>query len=621
MFFDMQAERASFCHNGEKIALIPEQMTAAGEGVYEKTLPDGLTAILEIETFGENAFYQLLRFEHRGEENSGIVSCVRSLDLSLPADGDPVWESIKGDSCGKESFNPLKKTFAPGDTLHVEPKFGRPSDTDGFPYFDLALSGSAATFGIGWSGQWVLELERTQTELRLRAGLAVAETFLYPGEGFRAASVLCASAEDISASRRAFRRLTFDRFSPHTENGEYVTLPIAEQNFDRYFGKLEEWATVAGQKKCADIAVRCHMDALWLDAGWFKDGFPAGVGNYSFAPGFPDGLAEVGEYAHEKGLRFIQWFEPERVNCYSETYRDHADEVIVLESKGSVNCLLNIGEERVRRRLTELLCDMIKAHHLDIYRQDFNICPSGYWDTEDKKHPGRRGMTEIRFVEGHYKMWDEIRARLPGLVIDNCASGGRRLDVETTRRAVPLWRSDTGCNPATQEHPNDLWSQNHILALTRYLPYHSNGSWSARPYDIRSTFSGGIEINLDVLSPDFDHDPVVPVVEECRRLRRYWHGDFYPLTVPDNSDRIWAAWQLDLGGEGLIIGLRRTRCPFAEFSPTLSAIDPRARYEVTVTDEEMNAATNTTSGEELLRMKLYCPAPRTSVIVEYRVLR
>ena len=41
MFFDMQAERASFCHNGEKIALIPEQMTAAGEGVYEKTLPDG----------------------------------------------------------------------------------------------------------------------------------------------------------------------------------------------------------------------------------------------------------------------------------------------------------------------------------------------------------------------------------------------------------------------------------------------------------------------------------------------------------------------------------------------------------------------------------------------------
>ncbi len=40
-------------------------------------------------------------------------------------------------------------------------------------------------------------------------------------------------------------------------------------------------------------------------------------------------------------------------------------------------------------------------------------------------------MTEIRYVEGHYAMWDELRARHPGLWIDNCASGGRRIDLET----------------------------------------------------------------------------------------------------------------------------------------------------------------------------------------------
>ena len=39
-------------------------------------------------------------------------------------------------------------------------------------------------------------------------------------------------------------------------------------------------------------------------------------------------------------------------------------------------------------------------------------------------------------------MWDAIRASHPGLIIDDCSSGGRRIDLETLSRSVPLWRSD-----------------------------------------------------------------------------------------------------------------------------------------------------------------------------------
>lgn len=619
MFFDLNRRAASFYCGGELIELIPARMTRVG-GAYEKTLPGGLTAILEIEDFGSNARFQLLRFENRGKENSPVVSRVRSLDLTLPADGEVVWESLKGDSCGSESFEPLEKTLAPGESLHIEPKFGRPSDTTGFPFFDLALDGKAATFGIGWSGQWTLELARTETELRVSAGLAVAETYLYPGEAFRAASVLYQAGESVPQTRRAFRRLMFERFSPRTADGGSVTMPIAETNFDRYFDKRPDWATVEGQKRCADAAVKCRMDTLWLDAAWFSDGFPVGVGNYSFAPGFPDGLSEVGEYAHSRGLRFIQWFEPERANCYSETFREHPDDVIVLASKNSVNCLVDIGREEVRRRVTDILKKMIREHHLDVYRQDFNISPSGYWDTGDAKHPGRRGMTEIRFVEGHYKMWDEIRSEFPDVLIDNCASGGRRIDVETCRRAVPLWRSDTGCSPVSADRRGDVWSQNHILALTRYLPYHANGCWSPEPYEVRSTFSGGVAMNYDVFSPEFDPEQVVPVVEECRRLREYWYGDFYPLTRPDNALDIWAAWQLSLGDRGVIYGFRRDGCPDEAFEPHPEDIDPAARYEVTVTDERLRSETCVMNGGELLNVRLICRSPHESVVAEYRTI-
>ena len=52
----------------------------------------------------------------------------------------------------------------------------------------------------------------------------------------------------------------------------------------------------------------------------------------------------------------------------------------------------------------------------------------------------RQGITEIRYVEGMYTFLDELQQRHPDLIIDNCASGGRRLDLEMIRRSVTLTR-------------------------------------------------------------------------------------------------------------------------------------------------------------------------------------
>jgi alpha-galactosidase len=59
-----------------------------------------------------------------------------------------------------------------------------------------------------------------------------------------------------------------------------------------------------------------------------------------------------------------------------------------------------------------------------------------FWQATDE--PDRPGMAEVGFVEGLYAMWDELRARHPHLAIDHCASGGRRIDLETVRRSYAL---------------------------------------------------------------------------------------------------------------------------------------------------------------------------------------
>ena len=77
---------------------------------------------------------------------------------------------------------------------------------------------------------------------------------------------------------------------------------------------------------------------------------------------------------------------------------------------------------------------MIEREGIDIYRQDFNHPPKPFW--EDNEQPDRIGMTEIRHIEGLYTYWDYLLSRFPRLLIDNCAAGGRRIDLETSSRSA-----------------------------------------------------------------------------------------------------------------------------------------------------------------------------------------
>eukprot|EP01051_Picozoa_sp_SAG22_P000463 SAG22_NODE_13_length_33548_cov_57.167773_15_plen_142_part_00 len=56
------------------------------------------------------------------------------------------------------------------------------------------------------------------------------------------------------------------------------------------------------------------------------------------------------------------------------------------------------------------------------------------------------GVTESKYNHGLYAYWDAVRHRgaqlNPAFAIDNCASGGNRIDLESLVRTVFLWRND-----------------------------------------------------------------------------------------------------------------------------------------------------------------------------------
>ena len=119
---------------------------------------------------------------------------------------------------------------------------------------------------------------------------------------------------------------------------------------------------------------------------------------------------------------------------------------------------------------------MIGAIGVDIYRHDFNLYPLHYWRSGEA--PDRQGINEIRYITGLYDFFDALAADHSHLLIDSCASGGRRLDFEMQRRSLALWRSDLCWEPTAE--------QCMTYALSLWMPLHGVGSISLQPYDFRS---------------------------------------------------------------------------------------------------------------------------------------
>ena len=107
---------------------------------------------------------------------------------------------------------------------------------------------------------------------------------------------------------------------------------------------------------------------------------------------------------------------------------------------GAAGGLLKMDEPEVVRWITDHVDKMITEQGIDLYRQDFNIDPLRFWQQNDAED--RQGITENHHVTAYLAYWDELRRRHADMLIDSCASGGRRNDLETLRRAVPLLRSD-----------------------------------------------------------------------------------------------------------------------------------------------------------------------------------
>ena len=615
----------SFIYGGESSRVLlaswpgkSERRAVSGATEFITTWTDphtGLKVTATARSFADfPAVDWLLRFENSGSSDTPILEKVEALDLTLPPGPSPdaVLDEINGDDCSENSFFPVERPLRAGETIALAPVGGRPSNKT-FPFVNCQCGDEGFFAAIGWTGQWSEEWSRAADgSTHVRAGMELTHLRLHAGEAIRTPRIMLLrwSGDRIDA-HNSFRRLLLAHYLPKVD-GRPAAMTVSAQTFNRTGGK-GYWASEPGQLASARINRDLGCDSLWFDAGWFEGDFPDGVGNWTpKAKEFPRGLGPVGAACEKLGLRFLVWYEPERVAPGTRILREHPEFLLLDKSDPRASHLFNLGDPAARRWLTNMLETQIDAFHIHTYRNDFNIDPLPFWRRNDPAD--RQGITEIRYVEGLYAMFDEFRARYPKMVPDDCASGGRRIDLEMLSRCVVQTRSDSACTPGRSE-----WDQWQAWGLNLYLPLHATIGWDVGAYECRSSATAGFVGEWDILSPSFPMAEARDSIAEINADRKYWSGDYYPLTPCSRADDVWMAWQLDRRDldEGLVLAFRRKTCPQTSMVVKLRGPVPDRPYTVSFVDDARRVTTMTKTGRELASLTLVLPSPRSSVIVRY----
>ena len=314
-----------------------------------------------------------------------------------------------------------------------------------FPFVALEDTKAGVVWGaqLAWAGSWQMEVFRQDDQVCLSGGLADREfghwtKTLAPGETLSSPEAILSCVDgdldDLCDRLTSAQQQAADQH-PQIEHD----LPIL----------FNEWCTTWGNPTHArlheimDRLTGTDVKYLVVDAGWYC----GGADNASGAHGdwiprqsaFPYGLAATAAMIRQHGFVPGLWFEAETCAAGSVAFSlvDH-----LLKRDGIP---ITVGERRfwdlndpfVVDHLTERMTDLLEQCGIGYLKIDYNETIGFGCDGAESMGEGLRRQTL-----GTYGLFERLRERLPDLVIENCASGGHRLEPSMLGRTAMSSFSD-----------------------------------------------------------------------------------------------------------------------------------------------------------------------------------
>ncbi len=579
-------------------------------------------------------------FENVSCENSFVIENVKT---ELRFDGKyPVLKGILGDHVNQ--YSPYSLDLQNSNT-EFSSDSGRATHIN-FPYFNLEYGDGGAMLAIGWAGTWNARFSSDGNSSTYTAtSVNGLKTYLKPGEKIRTALfVLAPYTVRNEHYATNFWRDWFVRYNlPKADAAGTPTEPFStcclasDTGLPNSDGSISECHTTWKPSLEKMLAENVKVDYRWFDAGWYvsPDGTGAEpykkghdwwdtVGTWELDPVKWPGTSfrESTDFAREHGMKTLVWFEPERVTDpenLAKNYGYKTNWAIRLEGENVISN--NIGDPECLRWTTERICKMLRENRVELYREDNNCNALKLWKHLDGlEGENRCGITESKFIIGHYQMWDDIIACTLSYggcgFVDSCASGGGRNDLESMRRGIPLLRSDSDRTTVSLR-------LSMTTAFNKWIPFCGANTkekagelaptGTSDPYVWRASYLPALNVDSQfVQDAEQNFDMLRYGLSEWRKVAPYLLKEFYPLTPwhkeRDTTDFTAFCYYDPEKEEGILLAFRQEHCCRTQLRITLPFAADGDRY--TVTDEDRREKT-VTEGPLMLSFD----APRTAKLL------
>ncbi len=331
------------------------------------------------------------------------------------------------------------------------------------PFFLLRnnLTGTMMIGQMGWSGgyrfSFDLDAETAQAKMSCRLEMASQKPLLIltPGETFETPAVhvgmLHGDLDDaVNAMHAHLRRSVF-------------TMPDARGVVGWFEGGMgpERMMDVAATRHFADTLAAIGGETLIIDAGWYcppgaalAEWHPRAGDWYPNGDRYPNGIKEIRDYIHEKGLLFGLWFDLERIGSMSRAAQEHPEWISRTYIQGMENSQLNMAIPEAAAWAEAELVRCIEEYGVEVFRLDYNLGLHTILNVVDLGNGPESNY--VRYYKNTNDMYRRLRQRFPEVIFENCAGGGGRMDVGFLANFTHTWISDWNVAPRSMAIVNGM---------------------------------------------------------------------------------------------------------------------------------------------------------------------
>lgn len=297
------------------------------------------------------------------------------------------------------------------------------------------LENTEADTGLFWqienNGSWHYEIGDQNNHFYLTAeGPNEVQSHwskeLAPGESFESVPVaagVCGgniidnAMDELTKYRRIIRR----------PNKDDEQLPVI---FNDYMNCLFGDPTTEKEFQMIDAAADAGCEYYVIDAGWYAPGmWWDSVGEWKESrERFPNGIREVADRIREKGMIPGLWLELEVMGINCELAKKAPDDWFFVRHGKRVydrsRYQLDFRNPEVISYVNSVIDRVVNEYGAGYIKMDYNIEPG----IGTELHADSVGDGMLGHERAYLEWLDSVFERYPDLVIENCSSGGLRMD-------------------------------------------------------------------------------------------------------------------------------------------------------------------------------------------------